>query len=139
MQDFSDCVEIKNGSKIPLEINNKRIVFNNVKREDIQIITLDNCKCISISGERCDYLLITEEPFEHFIELKGNKVKKAISQIENTIIHLSQDPHKEKKSYVICSGVAPSMRNDIMKLKAQFLTKYNSKLEIRTRNFETDI
>lgn len=61
----------------------------NQSRRNIKRYAIDNDNIVS--GERCDYLLLTESGHAYLIELKGNHVDKACSQVLATYFALEND------------------------------------------------
>jgi hypothetical protein len=92
-------------------------------------ITVDGCEITE--GIRCDYLHLAKG-LEIFIELKGQDLNHAIAQIERTIILLSSDARKQRKtSYIICTR-SPMASTEIQNFDKQFRKKYNSRLIIKS-------
>ena len=113
-----------------------RIEFENDLRRTVRRIDLDDEVLPSDFGLRCDGLLVGEADLdwhEHYIELKGSDIGKAVSQLENTLTRLSRDPVRQRKScHVICSRV-PRAGTDVQIAKTRFLRQYAASLNFKTR------
>lgn len=121
--DFGNCEELVKHPKIVLAENRSKLVFNNPRRKKVRKILIDDC--VIKEGIRCDYLLITEEDIEHFIELKGCDVEHALQQLSNSIEKVSASPFKTPKlSFIVCTR-HPALTPKMQKYKFDFKKKYN--------------
>ena len=80
-------------------------------------------------------LCSADEREEHYVELKGSDVPHAIDQLRQTIIKLGEYDDK-RRSYVVCTKVAPKISTLIQRAKAEFRKKYNSDLQIKETPLE---
>jgi len=110
------------GGPILRVINTKRIVVSK--------ISVDHC-IQGITGEKCDYLLryIRDNvAFSIYVELKGSDIKKAHSQIYNTVRHLGISNEK-RIGYVVANRV-PRLNSSLQIIMKQL--GENLKISIRT-------
>jgi hypothetical protein len=76
---------------------------------------------------------------EFFIEVKGQDLEHAISQLKTTITKLSQNPKKaKKKSFIICTR-SPLSSASIQNLQVKFRKNYNSELIIKSTPYKYKI
>lgn len=127
-------------------VTDKIIVFTENKRT-IRFKNPDQLKYIKVHidgeaikiGERCDYLLTSgNEREEYFIELKGEDIMKAASQLKTTIQNVGEFTDN-RNSYIICTNVAPALTTKIQYLKKEFNKQFNSKLEVKSRQLEVSL
>ena len=129
---MEECTEETNNPIIVLEEKGKKMTFINKERKVIRKIQVDDCAITE--GKRCDWLVINDEHYEHFVELKGNDVVYACEQLSVSITRLSANPTKDAKhSFAIPSRVVPSINTTIQILKAQFKKKFNCTLIVKNR------
>ena len=85
--------------------NKKTIRFKNPDQEEYIKVHIDG-EAIK-EGERCDYLLTSgNEKEEYFIELKGENIVKATSQLKTTIQNVGEFT-ENRNSYIICTPPPP--------------------------------
>ena len=106
----------------------------NIKCELYLIDDLNNS--LNIEPPRCDYCLRSTEPPEEgvctFIELKGSNIKRAVKQIENTILQVKKTLTNfslAKAVYISMSGRIPSLHSGLQILKQKFFNKWNCELK----------
>ena len=95
---------------------------------------------LNIEPPRCDYCLrSTEPPIEGvctFIELKGSNIKRAVEQIENTILQVKKTLTNfslAKAVYISMSGRIPSLHSGLQILKQKFFNRWDCELKtVRT-------
>lgn len=135
--DYGDCVQTVNDKKIVLKQKRSKITFNNPNNKNVKKIEIDNC--VITEGERCDYLIITDDNIEHYIELKGCDVEHALSQITTTIRKLTTPPHNHFKiCFIVCTR-HPALTPKIQKMKLDLKRKYNARLITKGRQCTFDI
>jgi hypothetical protein len=120
-------------SKVASE-NGKKFEIDS--KEDFTRIQIDNCLIDSQQVEKCDFGFVRHSNDEfYFVELKGKEVKKALSQIINTISNfeftLIKIP-KEKRFGFIVSSRNPLSSVETNNLKQAFAKKYGRLLEIKS-------
>lgn len=110
--------------------NKSKLTLQNNDQVSSISIKVDGCE-INDSSIRCDFMHIAKE-IEFFIELKGQDIEHAVSQIINTINRLSSDVRaKEKRSYIICTR-SPLSSTKIQKYKYLFKKNYNSDFIVKS-------
>ena len=137
MRDFGKCEIIIKNQRIPLRENRSAITFINEKRLAIRKVEVDGC--VITNGLRCDYLLIGNDDHEHYVELKGSKIKHALKQITATIDQISREKNKHPKSCYISSTRCPLTGTDIQKERLNFKKKFNARLLIKNGSYEIPI
>ena len=126
---FGICEKVINHRLIVFKENRSKLVIENTKRKNVRRIEVDGC--VLKEGLRCDYLMITENNTEYFIELKGGDVQHALSQLKTTINHISEDPkHGLKHCFIICTR-HPALTPKIQRMKMELKRKFNSLLTIK--------
>ncbi len=117
--------------------NKKTIRFKNPDQEEYIKVHIDG-EAIK-EGERCDYLLTSgNEKEEYFIELKGENIVKATSQLKTTIQNVGEFT-ENRNSYIICTNVAPALTTKIQQFKQEFYKKFSAKLEVKSRQLEISL
>jgi len=133
---FDELIEAHQGccskSKVASE-NGKKFEIDS--KEEFTRIQIDDCLISSKQVEKCDFGFIRHSNDEfYFVELKGKEVKKALSQIINTISifesTLIKIP-KEKRFGFIVSSRNPLTGQATNILKLEFAKKYGKLLEIK--------
>ncbi len=126
-----DLKILTSDSKIVLEENNRKIIFDNPCNSSYKKVHIDGE--VIKEGERCDYLLTsTDEREEYFVELKGKDVLKACSQLKVTIKNVGEYTDN-RNSFVICTHVPPATTTEIQKQKKEFISKFSSTLIVKSR------
>jgi hypothetical protein len=92
--------------------------------------------CAITSGERCDFLYTSAEK-ELFVELKGSDIKKAVSQIMQSIAQLSSTD-KARRTAAIVSSRVPAEDTGTMNAKAKLIKDFVSRLYIKNSSLEVD-
>ena len=117
--------------------NKKTIRFKNPDQDEYIKVHIDG-EAIK-EGERCDYLLTSgNEKEEYFIELKGENIVKAASQLKTTIQNVGEFT-ENRNSYIICTNVAPALTTKIQQFKQEFYKKFSAKLEVKSRKLEISL
>lgn len=127
--DFGTCEIQLCKRRIVLKENKSKITFVNNENRNIRKVIVDGC--VEIEGRKCDFLLITEDGTEYYVELKGCNVEEAVSQIENTIKKISSSACLLKKHSYIISTRCPLLSPQIQKIKLKFKKMYMSSLHIK--------
>lgn len=133
----NNCITTTTNFNITLKDkgNPQKIIIKNPHSFTIEIIKVDGC-AVTGNIQRCDYMLkITDHPNiqEYFIEFKGSNLSKALEQIINTCVILSNNKGI-KKGFIICNrSPENSTENQILKRKAR---KQNIILIIKSRILE---
>lgn len=109
-----------------------------------------HCEKIKIDGEliidnnveKCDFALLLHNSTDekknlYFIELKGTNVKKAFSQLEQTILQLRQQPrfmgYAKQEAHAVCSAINPRMTTQIQNEALRFKLRYQFTLKAHSQ------
>ncbi|MGB5989304.1 MAG: hypothetical protein WBG43_06155 [Marinifilaceae bacterium] len=130
MEIKSICKKVFDDRTIKLNEKKSTLFIDNAK--GATVVHVDGC-AISDNGLKCDYLVITPNGVEIYVELKGKDVKHAAEQIKRTIDLLSVDKvRQQKQSYIIASKCPPGLTTFKQIQKSLFKKRYNSSFEIKT-------
>jgi hypothetical protein len=133
---YKTCSKITNNKKVSLEENKSKIVFHNQSQKDLELVKVDGC--LITDGLRCDYLIIEDNNFEHFVELKGCDVSHAIKQLTASFkLSVCSKTH-EKKAYIVSSR-CPVSSPEIQILKLKFKKDFNALLSIKNTHCTVSI
>ena len=118
--------------------NGKR--FEIVLDEDFTKIRIDDCLIPSEQVEKCDFGFVRHSNDEfYFVELKGKDIKKALSQIINTISIFESTfikiPQAKRFGFIV-SSKNPLSGQQINILKQTFAKKYGKLLEIKNIHYK---
>lgn len=117
------CTEHTTQKKIVLAENKMRFIFDNPLQKEVKIVKVDHCQ-LPDNEVKCDFMAITDD-IEYYIELKGQNIKYAVKQLENTIEKLSKDFKRAKKKGFVISSKSPLAFPQIQKIAKAFKKKYN--------------
>lgn len=143
---FKRCVTIKDDSRIVIKDkgskNNSNLVICNPNKKQISVVRIDDC--VIRNGERCDYLVLNCEKDilleEIFVELKGSDVKKAICQLEKTIVQVSSQKETiKKRCFIIVKSHCPKTSGELQVFQQRFKKNYNSTLIVREHSWEYEV
>ena len=97
------CTRRINHSKIKVEENKRKAIFNNPLNELYEVSIVDGC--LVKEGIRCDSLVTKKDYSSVLIELKGANVQHACDQLFTAVSHPDVAPLIDKKVgfLVICS------------------------------------
>lgn len=96
------CEEVVNECYIVLRENRSSVKFINQELACVLKVKIDGC--LDSSGERCDYLISTQNE-NYFIELKGKNILKALQQIISSI-----NDHNKRYGDKTCVAVISATR-----------------------------
>ncbi len=137
---YEHCTTVTSIKRVVVKEKRSSFELINTSRISVEKIKVDGC-LISDNSERCDWLFVIKscEEFAYFIELKGCDLKKAISQLESTIIS-TKDRFKDtsKKCYVVTSRV-PKQGPSVQRFVREFYRKYSIVLVIKNIRATVDI
>jgi hypothetical protein len=130
------CVEEVNDNRIVFKENKSKLTLVNDRKLNCKRIKVDGCQ---IDDElKCDWALFNDE-VECYIELKGQDIKHAFKQIIATMEKLSVQPRSAPKMcFVICTR-SPLATAEIQDMQLRFKRDYNSKLLVRSKEYEHSI
>ncbi len=137
MPDFGKCEHSDRRRRIPLAEKRCNMFFINPKGLKVRRIVVDGCAITD--GPRCDWLIITRDAVEHYVELKGSDVKHALEQIEETIKQISADARCCPKLAFVISRRMPLLGTDLQNRSHRFKKQYNAVLRVEHPNFEFPI
>ncbi|MEM6964554.1 MAG: hypothetical protein AAF573_07305 [Bacteroidota bacterium] len=130
-----ECVDHKlsaeeKGRKFSIQLPKK-------SKEKFCRIKVDDCFVNDKSVEKCDYAFHRcSNDEQYYVELKGQKIKKAFDQIAKTISGHLKSPKEKNYGFIVASKVKAPKRNLIVnKMKEEFKKKYGVKLEIGTTHY----
>lgn len=128
---FGHCQTTRTDTIILLKENQSQIIFLNPQNKTVYQIKIDGCWITT--GQRCDWVLITQNMTTYYIELKGNKLEKALSQLEATIRQLNQQFKQTKRLAFVVLSHCPTSSTEIQKLKIKFRENFQATLEIKSQ------
>ncbi len=132
----AECIEEVNGNRIVFKENKSKLTLLNERKLICRKIKVDGCQIVE--GLKCDYALFNNE-IECYIELKGQDIKHAFKQLIATMEKLSVQPQMAPKiSFVICTR-SPMAPAEIQNMQFKFKRDYNSKLLVRSGDYEHSI
>lgn len=138
--DYSKCTTSTMATVIVVEENRSKLIVNNSGKRPLNKIKVDGC-LISQEHEKCDWLVATTDvPLRAlYIELKGCDVKKAVSQLKNTV-KLTEATFKDhgKECYAITTRV-PKHGTDIRKLAMDFYKETKATLSVKNVQCSVEI
>ena len=138
--DYEKCTIPTKESMVVVEENRSKLIVKNSERRSLNKIKVDGC-LISQDHEKCDWLVATtDQPFRAlYIELKGCDVKKAVSQLKNTV-KLTEAAFKYhgKECYAVTTRV-PKHGTDIRKLAIDFYKETKATLSVKNVQCSVDI
>jgi hypothetical protein len=129
MSQFGVCETETRQPILVLHEEKSRMVFQNPARKKLRRVQVDGC--LAIDGIKCDFLVISETDFEHFVELKGADVRHAADQLSATIARISASVTVAAKHCFIVSTRCPLLTPEIQNLKKRFKKRYNATLTIK--------
>ncbi|MCW6038160.1 hypothetical protein K4A83_18060 [Spirulina subsalsa FACHB-351] len=137
--EFPECTEENNDPIITIvdkKSKNKKskVILNNPTRQLLKIIQIEDCVISkTIKGGRCDKLIVIPDGRLIFIELKGNDVAKAMTQLIDSINYIKQKCFSIRSREIFCiisCTRCPLSSTDVQKAKRQFKDNYRAKLII---------
>lgn len=136
--EYTKCTTPTKDPLVVVEENKSKLIVKNSKGRSLRKIQVDGC-LISQDQEKCDWLVATTDiPLRAlYIELKGCDVKKAASQLKNTI-KLTEPSFKdyERECYAVTTRV-PKHGTDIRKLAIDFFR--STKVTLSVKNIQHSI
>lgn len=130
--DYKKCTTSTKAAIIVVEENHSKLAIKNPRKRSLNKIKVDGC-LISQEHEKCDWLVATtDQPLRAlYIELKGCDIKKAISQLKNTV-RLTEASFRQhsKECYAVTTRV-PKHGTDIRKLAMDFYRDTRATLSVK--------
>jgi hypothetical protein len=131
-----ECTITNKNKLVVFQENRSKLTIENIDEVEGSKIIVDGCEITE--GLRCDFMYLIKD-IEFFIEVKGQDLEHAISQLKTTITKLSQNPKKaKKKSFIICTR-SPLSSASIQNLQVKFRKNYNSELIIKSTPYKYKI
>lgn len=131
-----ECFVEVDHNRIVFEENKSKLTLVNERKLNCKKLKVDGCQIVD--GLKCDYALFNDE-VECYIELKGQDIKHAFKQLIATMEKLSAQLQKAPKiSFVICTR-SPLATAEIQDMQLKFKRDYNSKLLVRSKDYEHSI
>jgi len=133
-----ECKEYITKPLIVLKEKRSSIRFSNMNNSGVTNVSIDKCQLKDEKGNKCDYLLVKNER-ETFVELKGSNIRKAIKQLEESIIKVSpQVVTSEKSAFVVCTRSSINAA-EISVMRRDFKSKFNASLIVTKSNKEFEL
>jgi hypothetical protein len=141
---FGSCAKETRDEIIVCEEKRRKFIGKNNNRKPILKVEVDGC--LITKGTRCDWLLVDiDGNIAHFIELKGNDLKKAFLQLEKTIQRISNTNNQyisteftKKYAYAVLSK-CPLRSNDIDNKKVEFKRKLKTGLFVKNNEIKQNL
>jgi len=138
--EYKKCLTKTNDSVLVLKENKSKFEAKNTNKKTIHKIQVDGC-LIDEHQEKCDWLIsTTEKPLRAmYIELKGCDIKKAISQLKNTI-RLTEATYKDhrRECYAITTRI-PKHGTDVRKMQIDFYNETRTTLSVKNLTITVEI
>lgn len=132
------CTSRIYSSKIKLEENKRKAVFNNPNKDAYEITKVDGCAIKE--GVRCDYFITNMSTASVFVELKGCDLSHASQQLLATAQHKSIKPLvKGKLGFLVICSKFPRFDTSVIKAKIECARKYKAGFHVVCRHGEFDI
>uniref|UniRef100_Q31GX4 Uncharacterized protein n=1 Tax=Hydrogenovibrio crunogenus (strain DSM 25203 / XCL-2) TaxID=317025 RepID=Q31GX4_HYDCU len=130
--DFEACTEETSQKVICLKENKSKFIVNNPNQHNLKKTRVDEC-LIGTSEEKCDWIVSNVEPLNlaYFIELKGCDIKKAISQLANTMRLTNKHYSNYSLQCYIVSTRMPKANTSAQKIKKDFYNKHKVNVDIK--------
>jgi hypothetical protein len=127
---LEDCTEITKNKKIVLSENKSKFTFDNVNQAIVKKIQIDGCQSLIIEGRKCDWLLVISD-IHIYVELKGTDIAHALTQLQNTILHI-QALNMAKKIFCYIVTTRSPLTSPQIQLAAKSLKKtHNATLRVK--------
>lgn len=136
--DYESCTKVRSDKHINVAENKVKFALKNINKKKINVTEVDGC-LLGMEEEKCDYLFSIPEPDlkAFYVELKGCRLDKAISQLENTLLKTRQKFQKYKKLCVAVTTRVPSSGPSVQRLQLAFFRK--NKVELFVKNLFVQI
>lgn len=137
---YEKCTSATEDPLIVVEENRSKLTVTNKGRRSVKKIQVDGC-LIAHEQEKCDWLVVTtDEPLRAlYIELKGCDLKKATSQLKNTVKLTEAFFGKyNKECYAVTSRV-PKHGTDARRIAMDFYRETKATLSIKNIHHNVEI
>ena len=141
MIEFDDnCWAVRRDKVILVQERGKQFLFDNSNARAVELTKVDGCKIKE--GIRCDFMARFEtgtQPFEYFIELKGQNITHALEQLLFTWLKLGfRGKHINTQAFIVLSRSKNSATKN-RKIKKEWRDKYKIELIITNRRHTESI
>lgn len=132
-----ECRTTVTDSEVVCREKGRKMRFLNPARTQIDRVSIDECRGLRESlldpkCKLCDFLVLSAEQDEHFVELKGKNVEHAIKQLASTIPQISGAyPNRRVWCWVITTE-SPAASPSFLVKKARFEKQFKARLSIKT-------
>ena len=124
------CIQDKKDSKIKVERDGRKVIFDNSERDTIKCVDLD-CWIQSTATAKADFVVSKPGVVDVIVELKGKDIKHAADQIVATLSKWRTVPPFSKKiSGLIVFTRCPMSGSDLSDLKKRLLSQHGLWMEI---------
>lgn len=135
----STCVNKVKDSNVKVEENGRKFILSNPQRKEVLKIKIDNCVIKDTNSNKCDFLIIDpDKNNSYFVELKGQNIKHALKQLEDTIQKIEDTSNgyikakfSKKFAFAVLSQ-CPLPSTEIQNFKNKFM-KIKIKLEVKNK------
>lgn len=135
--DFDKCSETVNDKIIKFEEKRSALRLKNPERKKVKKTRVDGC-LIKGENKKCDWLASYENN-AILIELKGQDIEYAVTQLEVTLRKIKDHYREQKILCVIVSTKVPKMSSDVATIKRNFFKKNKAELKIKNIAMEINI
>lgn len=143
-----ECIESSDErSSVKCEEKKKRYILNNTRKKHVVSYKMDGgiiCLDATVPAQtpKCDYLYVVEgeRPAAILVELKGVDVRKAMGQIDSTLMLFPKFFRSCSNVYgrIVVSSSIPRLKAEpsYLKLQRKLMTSYGGNLKIQERQLE---
>lgn len=128
------CVLVRTHKRISVSESGRTFTLVNPKQIKISVVTVDGCAIRE--GERCDYMYSSSSGRELYLELKGSDIRKAVAQIQASVLQLSPKGSRKLRTAVIVSSRVPSEDTSTMIAKRKLIQEVVASLRIKNGSLE---
>ena len=131
------CTKVLRHSKIKVEQNKRKAIFNNTNREEFEVSEIDGC--VVKEGIRCDNL-VSNGDNSVLIELKGGDVNHACNQLFQTASHNKVIPlFRQKVGFLVICSQYPRFDTAVRKAKDRAAMEFGSGFHVVCNKGEFDL
>lgn len=138
--DYAKCTINTTDSVIVVKENKSKFEVINLNNSPIQKIQVDGC-LIGSEHEKCDWLVsTTKEPLRAiYVELKGCDIKKATSQLKNTL-KLTEAKYRahKRECYAVTSRI-PKHGTDVRRMMIDFFKETKATLSVKNISISIEV
>jgi len=132
------CTSRVNHSKIKVEENKRKAIFNNPSRQDYEVSKVDGC--LITNGIRCDNLVSRCDDLSVLVELKGGDVGHACDQLFQAVKDANVTPLlKGKAGFLVICSKYPRFDSFVRRAKERAAKEYKAGFHVVCNKGEFDI